>query len=274
MTAATVGSVLAEAQRRIERVDAQALLAHVLQRDTAFLIAHANDPVEETARATYMTLVTRRISGEPVAYLTGRREFFSRDFRVTPDVLIPRPETELLVELALERLPHDRPARVLDLGAGSGCVGITIALERPRAHVTCVDRSSAALDVARDNAARLRCPNVELLEGSWYDAVTGRRFDVLVSNPPYVAERDAHLGALRFEPREALVSGTDGYAAIRAIAEGAPTHAAPDAWLLFEHGHEQAAEARKLLEQLAYTQVFSARDLAGIERVTGGMLRG
>lgn len=252
----------------IDASDARVLLRTVLGVDEAFLVAHAFDTVKAEQEAEFHELAARRIAGEPVAYIVGEREFYGRAFKVTPAVLIPRPETELLVELALQR----EPLRVLDLGTGSGCIAISIALSRPTARVTAIDQSQSALAVARENAAILDARNVELRSGNWFEAVRGDTYSVIVSNPPYVAAGDAHLtqGDLRFEPASALAAGADGLANIRIIVAGARAHLAAGGWLLFEHGYDQAAQCRELLSQAGFSDVQSWRDLAGIERVSGG----
>lgn len=268
----TIGQALAAAERTIDAVDARVLLCHAVRREAAYLIAHADDPLSPEGRRAFEVLVARRAAGEPVAYLTGRREFFGLGFQVTPAALIPRPETELLVELALERIPRDRPCDVLDLGTGSGCVAISIARHRPQSRLTATDCSETALAVARENARALAARNVKFAAGKWFGAVVGRRFDLIVSNPPYVAEADPHLaqGDLRFEPRAALVAGADGLAAIRLIAKQARRHLTSGGWLLFENGHNQAADCRALLDTEGFGGIQSWRDLAGQERVTGG----
>ena len=269
---ATIAASLASAQTAIGRSEARVLLREVLQHDDAYLLAHGDDALTAAQAQQYDVLVARRSAGEPVAYITGRREFYGRDFAVTPAVLIPRHETELLVELALERLSAATTCRVLDLGAGSGCIGITIAAERPRVRVTLVDASIAALEVACVNAARWALTNTTMLHSDWYAAVAGERFDLIVANPPYVADDDAHLqqGDLRFEPQSALVGGTDGLDDIRRIIAGAPAQLTPGGWLLFEHGHDQAAACAQLLAQAGFQDVITAPDLAGIARVSGG----
>jgi len=256
------------------RLEAQVLLGHVLGRSRAWLIAHGGDPLDPEQTAAFADLFERRWSGEPVAYILGEREFYSLSFKVTPAVLIPRPETELLVELALERIPADRPCRVLDLGTGSGAVAATLALHRPQAEVVAVDQSATALEVARENAQRLGADNLRLIQSDWYDALAGETFDLIVSNPPYIAAADPHLaqGDLRFEPAAALASGADGLDDIRAIVRGAAAHLKPGGWLLFEHGYNQAAACRELLAQSGFNQVGSSADLAGIARISYGQL--
>lgn len=254
------------------RLEAQVLLGQALGQSRAWLIAHGGDPLTPEQIAAFADLFERRWSGEPIAYILGEREFYSLSFKVTPAVLIPRPETELLVELALERLPADRPCRVLDLGTGSGAVAVTLALHRPRAEVIAVDQSAAALEVARENAQRLGAGNLRLIQSDWYGALDAEKFDLIVANPPYIAAADPHLaqGDLRFEPAAALASGADGLDDIRTIVRGAAAHLKPGGWLLFEHGYDQAAACRDLLVQAGFEQVASAADLAGIERVSYG----
>ncbi len=241
----------------IDAVDARALLRTTLGVDDAFLVAHAGEEVAAQHAGRFRALAARRAAGEPVAYITGEREFYGRLFVVSPAVLIPRPETELLVELALERVPRNEPCRVLDLGTGSGCLAISIALERPAARVMATDCSAAALEVARRNAQRLGADNVECKTGNWLAAVGGEKFSVMVSNPPYVAEGDAHLaqGDLRFEPRTALVADADGLACIRAIVAAALDHLLPGGWLLLEHGYNQASSCRALLAAAGFAGV-------------------
>lgn len=270
--AMTIGTLLAEAQAVIGRSEARLLLRHQLQRDVAWLIAHGEEVCTDGDVQNLRAQVARRVAGEPVAYITGKREFYGREFAVGPAVLIPRPETEMLVELALQRLP--RGGAVLDLGTGSGCIGVTLAAERPDLRVTLVDASAEALDVARANARRWAPANTTLLASDWFAALSGQRFDLVASNPPYIATGDAHLaqGDLHFEPRAALVAGEDGLADIRRIVASAPEHLAPGGWLLFEHGYDQHAASTALLQQTGYREVFSARDLAGILRVSGGRM--
>ena len=257
----------------INAMDARVLLRATLDVSDAYLIAHANDEISAQHAAQFRALAERRAAGEPVAYIVGEREFYGRTFAVSPAVLIPRPETELLVELALQRLPRDEPCRVLDLGTGSGCIAISIALERSAARVTATDCSGAALEIALKNAQRLSAANVEFNTGDWLGTLKNdEKFDLIVCNPPYVAMGDAHLaqGDLRFEPMMALAAGADGLEYIRAIAAGAQAHLAKGGALLLEHGYDQAERCRALFAAAGFTQVQSWRDIAGIERVTGG----
>ena len=265
-------ALLRAASARIDPADAALLLAHVLQRPRSWLYAHADAGIDGDAAARFEALLARRAAGEPVAYLTGTRGFWRFDLRVTPDTLIPRPETELLVELALERLPGDRDLMIADLGTGSGPIALALAGERPRARVVATDASGAALAVARDNAASLALGNVEFVEGSWFAPLAGRRFDLVASNPPYVAVGDAPLeeGDLRFEPAGALSSGPDGLDDIRRIVAEAPAHLMPGGWLLLEHGHDQGQAVRALLEQAGFSDVATCSDLERRDRVTLG----
>lgn len=268
----TPDGLLLQARTRIEPREAALLLAHALGRTAAWLYAHGNDPVTEAEARRFRELVGRRAAGEPVAYLTGRRGFWTLDLAVGPETLIPRPETERLVELALERVAQGTPARLLDLGTGSGAIALALARERPRAEVTATDRSSGALDIARRNARDHGIANVHFARGDWFEPVAGARFDLIVSNPPYIAAGDPHLarGDLRFEPAAALASGEDGLDALRAIAAGAPGHLRPGGWLLVEHGLEQGARVRALFARAGLEQVDTARDLEDRERVTLG----
>ena len=237
----TLRAALEESAAAVGRVDAQALLAHLLGVDRAWLATNPLRVLSETEDARLDSLVAQRALGHPVAYLVEKREFWSREFLVGPDVLIPRPETETLVEAALARIP-ERGA-VLDLGTGSGAIAITLACERPDAQVTATDASEAAVAVARKNASRLGAERVTFACGSWFAPVAGRRFDVIVANPPYVAAADPHLGQgdLRFEPRGALTDeSADGLASLRQIAADAAAHLNSDGWLLLEHGYDQA----------------------------------
>jgi release factor glutamine methyltransferase len=274
MSPINLGQALQDGAERIGATDARVLLAHVTGRNAAYLIAHPEIGLRQQQDTAYRALVERRAAGEPVAYLTGEREFYGRPFKVSPAVLIPRPETELLVDLALERIAAGTPARILDVGTGSGCVAVAIASERSHCKIVALDQSYEALAVARRNAFELRVGNVAFLQSNWFEALRDEHFDVIVSNPPYVAAGDPHLasGDLRFEPKAALESGADGLDAIRHIAAASAKHLTPGGWLLVEHGHDQGAAVRALFEASGYAEVFSERDLADIERVTGGRL--
>jgi release factor glutamine methyltransferase len=258
----------------LDLVDARALLRHACGVDDAYLIAHADDKLSAEQSAAFAALVARRAAGEPIAYIVGTREFFSLEFKVTQAVLIPRPETELLVEFALERCDAERACSVLDLGTGSGCVAITIAKHLPRAQVVAVDSSADALAIARENAARHATANLELVASDWFAGLGDRHFDVIVANPPYVAAGDPHLseGDLPAEPAAALVAGNDGLDCIRAIVAAAPRYLNRDGWLAIEHGYDQAERCRELLAGAGFEDVFSREDLAGIERISGGRL--
>jgi release factor glutamine methyltransferase len=277
----TVKAALEEAMATIDRIDAHVLMAHVLGVNRAHLAANPMRVLTETEDAMVDMLVARRALGQPVAYLVEKREFYGRDFVVSPDVLIPRPETETLVESALARLAPRHPYEgagpiLLDLGTGSGAIAITLACERTDLRVSASDVSEAALDVARVNAAALGCAErIELLAGAWYEPLAGRRFDMIVSNPPYVAQGDAHLGEgdLRFEPAHALTDGSaDGLDSIRAIAARARAHLHPGGWLLLEHGYDQAEAVAKLFSGAGLREIVTIPDLAGIPRVAGGKM--
>ena len=279
-TAVTVAECLRQAQTQgLARVDAQILLLHSLQRplhDRAWLLAHDGDTLTAAQTATWQDALQRRLQGEPVAYITGRKDFFGLTLAVDARVLDPRPDTETLVEWALACLPESAPEtrspRILDLGTGSGAVALALQHARPDAKVWAVDASEDALAVARANAARLHL-GVQFMASDWLCAVdvqrTGR-FDLIVSNPPYVAENDPHLAALTHEPLSALTSGADGLEDIRRIIAQAPAYLAPGGWLLLEHGWDQAAAVQSLLQAAGFAQVQSRQDLAGIQRCTGG----
>lgn len=269
----SIATALAEARQRIPPAEARRLLGHVLGRAPAWLETHRDDAVPIEAADQFSVLVRRRAAGEPVAYLVGVREFYGRDFAVTPDVLIPRPETELLVDIAMEKLGAGETANILDLGAGSGCIAITLALELPQAHVVAVDVSPAALAVARGNAVRLGA-NVDFVASDWFAVLPPQRFDLIVANPPYVAAGDPHLaeGDLRYEPTDALTDHADGLTAIRHIVADAPRWLEPGGWLFFEHGYDQAAAVRALLAAAGFTAIEQHRDLAGIARTSGGKI--
>jgi len=256
------------------RIEVQILLQAVLGVNRAYLLTHPERilTVNETAR--YGDLFARRLNGEPIAYLLGEREFFGLSFKVTPATLIPRPDTELLVEMALQRIPQRGRCRVLDMGTGSGAIALSIAHERPDALVVALDASEAALIVARENAQRLQIKNVQLLHSDWFAQLADEKFDLIVSNPPYIEADDVHLsqGDVRFEPLSALASGDDGLDDIRRIVVEAKSHLNAGGWLMFEHGYNQAARVRELLQVAGFFGVSSVLDLSGIERVTQGRL--
>lgn len=265
------GTTLALLQRTplLDPVDQRILVCHALGITRTGLITQADRALSGDEASRISALLQRRLDGEPVAYIVGQREFYGLDFKVGPGVLIPRPETELLVELALERLPPR--ARVLDMGTGSGAIAVSIAHARPDAQVTALDVSPAALAIAGHNAER-NGVSVRCLHSDWFAAVGGETFDLIVSNPPYIAAGDRHLseGDLRFEPPDALTDHGDGLSALRTIVAGAPGHLVPDGWLLMEHGYDQSAAVQALLSGRRYAAVQSWHDLAGIARVTGG----
>ncbi|HJV53651.1 MAG TPA: peptide chain release factor N(5)-glutamine methyltransferase [Noviherbaspirillum sp.] len=264
-----IGDVLRSAP--LDALDARILLGHALQLSRVQLITQSQRALSADECALACALFQRRLDGEPIAYIVGEREFYGLMLYTTPDVLIPRPETELLVDLALERAADN--ARVLDLGTGSGAIAIALAYALPDAEVSAVDASAAALDVARRNATR-HGVNVNFLQSDWYDTLAGQQFDIIVSNPPYIVAGDPHLaqGDLRFEPLGALTDYADGLSALRRIVEGAPRHLATGGWLLMEHGYDQAQAVRDLLARQGFQDVQSWQDLAGIARVSGGHL--
>lgn len=266
-------------QMGLERLDAQMLLLLALGRtahDRAWLLSHDRDPLDKTAAERWRTLVQRRLHGEPMAYLTGEQEFFGLLLQVDTRVLVPRPDTETLVQWALDLLPGltrstagSQPVNVLDLGTGSGAIALAIQSRSPAVRVSATDASAGALAVARSNAERLGL-KIHFEQGHWLGAVPGLRFDLIVSNPPYIAEGDAHLPALGFEPGTALTAGPDGLDDLRSIVCSAPGSLQPGAWLLLEHGYDQAPAVRGLLLAAGFDQVSSRADLAGIERCSGG----
>jgi release factor glutamine methyltransferase len=254
-------------------LEARMLLTHVTGLTRTQLITRDGDNLTLPQRDAFATLLARRLAGEPMAYLIGEREFFGRKFRVTPDVLIPRPDTEIAAESSLARLAGVQHPRVLDLGTGSGILAVTIARERSDAEVWATDISPGALMVAQDNASALGADRIQFLVSDWYAALPADlRFHLIVSNPPYIAEGDPHLaeGDLRFEPIDALTDHQDGMSDLAEIIAGAHGRLLPGGWLLMEHGYDQAASTQALLDRAGFTEVFTARDLAGQERCTGG----
>lgn len=270
----SAGVVLEELSHRLgtisatARLDAAVLLAQVLGCSRAALSADSGRQLTALEERALATLATRRLAGEPVAYLTGRREFWSLELEVTPAVLVPRPETELLVELALAALAGTATPTVLDLGTGSGALALALATERPDATVVAVELSPAALAIARRNAARLGLGRIEFLEGSWYEPVEKRRFTVIVANPPYVASDDPVLTALCHEPRTGLAAGPEGLDALRIVCAGAPARLAPGGTLVVEHGAAQGPAVRELCRAAGLVHARTRRDLAGHERAT------
>lgn len=251
------------------RADAELLMSAATGNTRAWLVAHDDAEVTAAERERFEAMLARRLAGEPVALILGRQAFWTLELEVDAHTLVPRPDTERLVELALEHLPRDGAPRVLDLGTGSGAIALAIASERPGARISAVDASAGALAVAQRNALRLGS-DVRFLHGDWFAPVAGERFDLVLSNPPYLAEDDPHLASLRHEPRSALVSGAEGFDAISRIVDHAPAHLAPGAWLLFEHGWTQGPGARARLDAAGFADVATWQDLEGRDRVSGG----
>lgn len=280
-TAPSIDDLIRHSQ--LPRAEARRLLASLTGQPLTWFMAHGDDPADPDIAARFHTLAERRRAGEPLAYLLGQQEFYGRPFAVSPAVLIPRADTETLVETALEQLTLLRqqrravPLSLLELGTGSGIIAITLALEAPDTEVHAVERSPDALAVAQQNAKALRADNIHWHAGSWWQALASRRrFDLIVSNPPYIAANDHHLqqGDLRFEPPQALAAGPDGLDDLRIIIGGAPTHLNPGGWLLLEHGYDQEAPVQALLRDAGFADVFTRRDLAGQPRVSGGQWLG
>ena len=276
-TASTLDDLIQHSQ--LPRAEARRLLASLTAQPLTWFMAHGDDPADPDTTARFHTLAERRRSGEPLAYLLGQQEFYGRPFAVSPAVLIPRADTETLVETALEQLLLLRrqrravPLSLLELGTGSGIIAITLALEAPDAEVHAVERSPEALAMAQQNAKALGANRIHWHTGSWWQALASpRHFDLIVSNPPYIAAGDHHLqqGDLRFEPPQALAAGPDGLDDLRIIIGGAPAHLSPGGWLLLEHGYDQEAPVQALLRDAGFAEVFTRRDLAGQPRVSGG----
>ena len=260
----------------LERRDAQLLVLFALGRLSpggtgaarAWLLSHDSDTLDAETQNRFDAALERRLSGEPFAYITGHQEFFGLDFEVDARVLVPRPDTETLVEWALDLLPKDSCSNVIDLGTGSGAIALALKYHRPKAQIKALDFSEEALQVAKNNAHRMGL-SVDFLQGSWLHAVHGI-FDLIVSNPPYIAHQDAHLENLRHEPLQALASGADGLDDLRTITQQAPRALSPGGWLLLEHGYDQALAVRELLQDAGFSSVQSRQDLSGIERCSAG----
>ena len=252
--------------------EANLLCQQVLNVNRAWLISHETDALEANQQVDFEALVQRRLNGEPIAYILGSREFYGLALKTTPATLIPRPDTETLVEEALAKIPQNASLNILDLGTGTGAVALAIANHRPNCKVTAVDASSGALNVALENTQHLKLINVRLLESNWFSELAGENFDVIVSNPPYIAKDDEHLkqGDLRFEPLSALASGEDGLDDIRNIIQDAPNYLNQNGWLMLEHGYDQANAVVELLTERGFSQIEHAKDIAGIRRVTFG----
>jgi release factor glutamine methyltransferase len=269
-----ITSALQHATHQIDRLDAEALLCHLLQRDRSYLRAWPERELEDDLLEQFNALVARRQQGEPLAYLIGWREFWSLKLKVSPATLIPRPETELLVEQALQRIPHDAKWRIADLGTGTGAIALAIASERPGCRIVATDFSLDALAVARENATRLSLKNIEFRHGSWCEPLCNEQYEMIVSNPPYIDCDDNHLqrDGLPFEPQSALTPGSDGLAALRLIINQAKQHLATPGWLLLEHGYDQGTAVRELLQQADYHEVATLRDLGNQERLSLGRI--
>ena len=254
--------------------EANLLCQQVLNVNRAWLISHETDALEVNQQAAFEALVQRRLNGEPIAYILGSREFYGLPLKTTPATLIPRPDTETLVEAAFAKIPQNTSLNVLDLGTGTGAVALAIASQRPQIKVIAVDASPEALKVAIENAQSLNLCNVRLIESNWFSALGSEKFDVIVSNPPYIAKDDEHLkqGDLRFEPLSALASGVDGLDDIRKIIQDAPDYLNPNGWLMLEHGYDQAEAVAALLKARGFSQIAHAKDIAGTLRVTFGAI--
>jgi len=277
MTAPTLRQALQYARQQLQALeqghfDAEVLLCFVLQKNRAHLIAWPEKPLSADQWQRFQQLIQRRAAGEPVAYLTGRREFWSLDLNVTPDTLIPRPDTEVLVEQALQRIPSDAPWRIADVGTGSGAIALAIASERPACQLYAIDISPGALQVARDNARRLGIKNVTFLQGKWLQPIADKSLEMVLSNPPYIQQDDPHLqqGDVRFEPRSALVAGTDGLDDIRVLCDTARQALKDGGWLLLEHSYHQGSAIVALLKQQGYSEIIDIVDYSGNDRLAIG----
>lgn len=281
-TELTITHTLQLAQRALSgisesaRIDAEILLAHALDCTRTDLRTWPQRTLTIEQHEQFLKLLTRRLAGEPIAYLTGKRDFWDMTLEVSPDTLIPRPETETLVELALAKIPDDASWHIADLGTGCGAIALAIARERPRCQLTATDTSSAALAIARGNAERLGVDNITFAEGPWCTPLADAQFEMIVSNPPYIHPDDPHLqqGDLRFEPPTALQSGTDGLTDIRSICADARQHLRPPGWLLLEHGYDQGTAVPAILHELGFQQISTEKDLAQQDRVSLGAWTG
>ncbi|MEI6744433.1 MAG: peptide chain release factor N(5)-glutamine methyltransferase [Methylococcaceae bacterium] len=258
------------------RLDAEVLLAFVLEKNRSYLRAWNDKKIDDSEVQRFDALISQRLKGVPIAYLTGTREFWSRDFIVSPDVLIPRPDTELLIELCLAQIPMNSTLKILDLGTGSGAIAITLAAERPNTQIFAVDASSSALVVAQKNAHQHDCQNIKFILSDWFSAVPKIEFDLIISNPPYISANDEHLsqGDVRFEPKSALIAADNGLSDIKKIAVEAINYLKPYGQLWFEHGYNQAQAVQHILKGLNYFEIQTHQDLAGQPRVTKGNLGG
>jgi release factor glutamine methyltransferase len=274
----SIKTVLAQATAQLPTeeaaIEAQLLLQHVLGKNRAFIIAHGDDTLDTVALAQYGTYIKRRQLGEPIAYIIGEREFYGLSLTVSPATLIPRADTETLVDAALAKLSPTQHTHVLDLGTGSGAIALAIAKMRPDTHITALDASPEALAIAQQNAKKLGIPNVQYVLSDWFSALKQEQFDVIVSNPPYIQTNDPHLsqGDLRFEPATALASGDDGLLAIKKIVISAPAFLNSNGWLMFEHGYNQADSVAQLMALQGFSQIETINDLGGNNRVTLGQL--
>jgi release factor glutamine methyltransferase len=263
---------IASTQLKMEAAafEAQLLLQYVLGVNRAWLIAHENDTLQPNLHKTFEALLNRRLAGEPIAYILGGREFYGLDLLVTPDTLIPRPDTETLVEAALAKISNSANQTILDLGTGTGAIALAVAKHRPKVNVVAVDASVAALDVAKKNAATLAIANVRLMLSDWFDALAGERFDLILSNPPYIEQNDVHLtqGDVRFEPVSALASGADGLDDIRRIVADCLIYLKPQGWLMIEHGYNQADLVVDLMAKVGLVSIETIKDFGGNNRVT------
>ena len=277
-TASPIKNALRDARIKLEessdsaQLEAEILLAHTLECDRTYLRTWPEKSLTSEQLTQFQQFITRRCAGEPIAYITGQREFWDMTLRVSRDTLIPRPETEHLVELALEKIPLEAQWQIADLGTGCGAIALAIARERPHCKIFAADSSVAALAIAENNARQLNIKNITFVEGHWFKPVSDQQFEMIVSNPPYIHPDDDHLsqGDLRFEPVQALRSNPDGLADIKTITESARNHLASPGWLILEHGYDQGLAVKETLETLGYSQISTREDLAKNERLTIG----